>query len=462
LTNRYLHGPAIDMVLADEQYGSLDDPTEDPGTVYWPLADNLGSVRDIVERKFNGDVEVVNRIEYDAFGNILSETDAEAVDHIFGFTGRERDRESHLQYNRARYYDPAIGRWLSEDPLGFAAGDENLYRYVGNGPTNAVDPDGRDRIPHVYSDPPPQFAPDWSYLERNLPGVWIVPAPFVPHEAPWQLPGPLDLLYRPPSVHVFLDLVPVKPWSDPDCYLVDPLNLPSEGALHDYGLRRETPITGPPVSLITGPPPRGRWRTFLDFEGHWNELSGYQRVPYDDGWYWRKKDSPSPIEQWAEDIQRIPFQPVPADTIAEGTQGNFGPAIGSAAEELISRGASKFLPRATPNFGARHGDDAAGAAKQATREGIYEFPDATFGGKPYVGQSGRIPERLDAHRRSGRLAEGTTPTVTPVEGGRTVREVAEHRRIQELTGGVPAGQSPGVANQRNPIGSQRQHLLKDK
>lgn len=39
-------------------------------------------------------------------------------------------------------YDPSIGRWLSEDPLGFEAGDSNLYRYVGNGPTNATDPSG--------------------------------------------------------------------------------------------------------------------------------------------------------------------------------------------------------------------------------------------------------------------------------------------------------------------------------
>lgn len=39
-------------------------------------------------------------------------------------------------------YDPTIGRWLTEDPLGFGAGDANLYRYVGNRQTNAVDPSG--------------------------------------------------------------------------------------------------------------------------------------------------------------------------------------------------------------------------------------------------------------------------------------------------------------------------------
>jgi hypothetical protein len=39
-------------------------------------------------------------------------------------------------------YDPGVGRWLEEDPIGFDAGDPNLYRYVGNAPTNETDPSG--------------------------------------------------------------------------------------------------------------------------------------------------------------------------------------------------------------------------------------------------------------------------------------------------------------------------------
>ncbi len=42
----------------------------------------------------------------------------------------------------ARWYDPEVGRWLSEDPIGFGAGDANLYRYVGNGVTGDIDPSG--------------------------------------------------------------------------------------------------------------------------------------------------------------------------------------------------------------------------------------------------------------------------------------------------------------------------------
>ncbi len=39
-------------------------------------------------------------------------------------------------------FDPTVGRWLSIDPIGFEAEDANLYRYVGNEPTNATDPSG--------------------------------------------------------------------------------------------------------------------------------------------------------------------------------------------------------------------------------------------------------------------------------------------------------------------------------
>lgn len=44
-------------------------------------------------------------------------------------------------------YDTAVGRWLSEDPILFEAGDTNLARFVGNGPTNAIDPSGLQEAP---------------------------------------------------------------------------------------------------------------------------------------------------------------------------------------------------------------------------------------------------------------------------------------------------------------------------
>lgn len=99
--------------------------------------DQLGSVRDIVDNSGT----VANHIVYDSFGNVASET-ASSVDYLFGFTGRERDEESDLNYHRARYYSASIGRWLSEDPIGFSAGDTNLKRYVNNNPVSFTDATG--------------------------------------------------------------------------------------------------------------------------------------------------------------------------------------------------------------------------------------------------------------------------------------------------------------------------------
>jgi len=111
------------------------------------LTDHLNTVRDIA--KYNSQTDtttVVNHLVYDAFGKVTSETNP-AVDSLFLFTGRPFDAEgdrresviaravdqdNQLQNNLNRWYDARVGRWLSEDPTGFAAGDGNLYRYVGN------------------------------------------------------------------------------------------------------------------------------------------------------------------------------------------------------------------------------------------------------------------------------------------------------------------------------------------
>jgi RHS repeat-associated protein len=86
-------------------------------------------------------------IGYDAWGNITSET-ASGWGGLYKWTGRQVDQETGCQYNRARFYDPNTGRWTSQDPLGFDAGDSNLYRYVQNNATNASDPTGcQERLP---------------------------------------------------------------------------------------------------------------------------------------------------------------------------------------------------------------------------------------------------------------------------------------------------------------------------
>jgi hypothetical protein len=51
-------------------------------------------------------------------------------------------------------FDPSVGKWTTLDPIGFAAGDPNLYRYVGNSPTNRVDPSGLADLGVVKAKPP--------------------------------------------------------------------------------------------------------------------------------------------------------------------------------------------------------------------------------------------------------------------------------------------------------------------
>jgi RHS repeat-associated protein len=84
---------------------------------------------------------VQNHVVYDAFGGVTSQSNSSVV-FRYGYTARELDAESGLQYNRARYLDSFNGRFISEDPIGFQGQDANLYRYVGNSPSNYTDPSG--------------------------------------------------------------------------------------------------------------------------------------------------------------------------------------------------------------------------------------------------------------------------------------------------------------------------------
>lgn len=143
VTSRYLHGASVDEILAEENIAA--NGTRD---VLWPLADQQGSVRDIARRGADGRATTVAHIMYGPFGEKIAETDT-AIAHLYGYTGREYDPETGLQYNRARYYDPKLGRFISQDPMSFGAGDANLYRYVGNHGTHSTDPSGLDDLPDL-------------------------------------------------------------------------------------------------------------------------------------------------------------------------------------------------------------------------------------------------------------------------------------------------------------------------
>jgi RHS repeat-associated protein len=84
----------------------------------------------------------VNKYAYTPFGGIANQQ--EAVAQPFKFVGQYgvMAEPNGLYYMRARYYDPSVGRFISEDPSGFGGGDVNLYAYCGNNPVLLIDPEG--------------------------------------------------------------------------------------------------------------------------------------------------------------------------------------------------------------------------------------------------------------------------------------------------------------------------------
>ncbi|EQC44170.1 RHS repeat-associated core domain-containing protein [Bacteriovorax sp. Seq25_V] len=140
----FVHGEGIDdvlMMIRDENDNELFEDDES----YAYTKDHLGSIREIVDHEGR----VQQRYSYSAYGETkiakMNEKD-DLIDSPYGFTGRELDLESGDMYYRARYYDSSTGRFLTPDPIRFAAGDTNLYRYTGNNPVNRIDPDGLDWI----------------------------------------------------------------------------------------------------------------------------------------------------------------------------------------------------------------------------------------------------------------------------------------------------------------------------
>lgn len=95
----------------------------------------VGTVRGIANAQTGA---TIKQYTYTAWGETQADTGATVRPRL---AGREYDQETKLYYNRARYYDPAVGRFLSEDPIGIEGG-LNLYTYAGNDPVNLRDPSG--------------------------------------------------------------------------------------------------------------------------------------------------------------------------------------------------------------------------------------------------------------------------------------------------------------------------------
>ena len=118
------------------QGGRVDEPlaTLRSGVTAFYQEDGLASISSL--SSLTGALS--DSYTYDAFGN---PSHSGSFLNPYRYTGRDYDSETALQYSRARYYDPLIGRFLSEDSIRFAAGP-NMYAYVRNNPQNFSDPSG--------------------------------------------------------------------------------------------------------------------------------------------------------------------------------------------------------------------------------------------------------------------------------------------------------------------------------
>ena len=108
----------------------LASDAEYAGTWYHYASDELGSITHVEEGG-----EILNRYEYDAWGNLTA--CEEQAENRFTFTGQQTDQISGQYYLRARYYNPVIGRFIQEDT--YYEDGLNLYAYCRNNPVNYAD-----------------------------------------------------------------------------------------------------------------------------------------------------------------------------------------------------------------------------------------------------------------------------------------------------------------------------------
>ena len=107
------------------------------GVTYRYVTDQLGSVRLVVDAATGA---VAQRIDYDEYGVVIQRTNPDF--QPFGFAGGITDTHTGLVRFGARDYDPASGRWTSEDPVGFNGSLTNFYSYSLFDPVNHADASG--------------------------------------------------------------------------------------------------------------------------------------------------------------------------------------------------------------------------------------------------------------------------------------------------------------------------------
>jgi len=106
------------------------------GQVWHYVTDHLGTPQEMYDQ----DGEIVWAADFSAYG-LTARSLAQEVDNPIRFPGQYYDQESGLHYNRFRYYDSQVGRYINQDPIGLIGG-ANLYAYVVGNPLSYSDSSG--------------------------------------------------------------------------------------------------------------------------------------------------------------------------------------------------------------------------------------------------------------------------------------------------------------------------------
>ncbi len=176
---RYLYGTGFAPVVAELGDGGL--------APYFVHTDHLDTPRMLTDAAG----EVAWQADYWAFGEAVV-VGSPAVEFNIRFPGQYYDAETGLHYNRFRYYDPSIGRYISADPIG-QAGGTNLYDYVGNNPALVADPLGLS--PGYFS----RVASNVAVTNTGSPGILAPTGTGVTLRRPGP---PADLRFRGHGLHL--------------------------------------------------------------------------------------------------------------------------------------------------------------------------------------------------------------------------------------------------------------------
>jgi len=150
----------------------IDEPLAElrSGTTSYYSQDGLGSVTSLTTSAG----ALGNTYSYDSFGNLTASSGT--IANRFQYTAREFDPETGLYYYRARYYDLTIGRFLSEDPVGFSGDTINFYDYVSNNPPVFSDPSGNKKFHGTWCGPKWTGGHTEPFIpSHDVPGYWCAP-----------------------------------------------------------------------------------------------------------------------------------------------------------------------------------------------------------------------------------------------------------------------------------------------